>query len=90
MDSDRGGGATIVVSDDGDIWVALTEYDRSGGYDWLVFTPSGELRGMVHTPPDLQLFEIRNDFIVGVVFDELDVPYVRRYPLLPGPDSFSR
>ena len=87
MDSDRGGGATIVVSDDGDIWVALTEYDGSEGYDWLVFTPSGELRGVVHTPPDLQLFAIHNDFIVGVVFDELDVPYVRRYPLQPGPDS---
>ena len=35
----------IVTSDDGDVWVALTEYDGSGGYDWLVFTPSAELRG---------------------------------------------
>jgi hypothetical protein len=82
--------ATIVVSDDGDIWVALTEYNGSEGYDWLVFTPDGELRGVVHTPPDLQLFAIRNDFIVGVVLDELDVPYVRRYALLPGPDSSVR
>ena len=78
---------TIVVSDDGDVWVALTEYDMSGGYDWLVFTPAGELRGMVHTPPDMRLFEIGSDFIVGVVFDEFDVPYVRRYPLLPSRDT---
>ena len=30
--------AAIVISDGGDVWVALTEYDGSGGYDWLVFT----------------------------------------------------
>ena len=77
----------IVVSDDGDIWLALTEYDSSAGYDWLVFAPRGELRGLVHTPPDMQLFEIRSDYIVGVVLDEFDVPYVRRYPLLPSPDG---
>ena len=78
--------AAIVISDGGDVWVALTEYDGSGGYDWLVFTPSAELRGVVHTPPDMQLFEISSNFIVGVVFDEFDVPYVRRYPLLPSRD----
>lgn len=78
--------ANIVVSNGGDVWVALMEYDRSGGYDWLVFNPVGELRGVVHTPPDMQLFEVRSDFIVGVAFDELDVPYVRRYPLHPSPE----
>jgi len=75
--------AAIVVGDGGDIWMALTEYDMSGGLDWLVFTPSGELRGTVHTPPDMQLFEIRSEFILGVYRDDLDVPYVRRYPLVP-------
>ena len=72
----------IVVSDEGDAWVALMEYDASEGYDWLVFSPAGELRGVVHTPPTLRLFEVRSDFIVGVVLDEFDVPFVRRYPLL--------
>jgi hypothetical protein len=74
--------ASVRISDEGDIWVALTEYDASGGYDWLVFTPTGELRGVVHTPPDLQLFAMRADHIVGVFRDGLDVPYVRRYPLV--------
>ena len=71
----------VVVGDLGDVWVSLTEYDLSEGLDWLVFTSTGELRGTVHTPPEFRLREVRNDFIVGFVLDELDVPYVRRYQL---------
>jgi hypothetical protein len=74
----------VVVSEEGDVWVSLTEYDLSGGLDWLVFTRTGELRGKVHTPPELRLRQVHDDFVVGFVLDELDVPYVRRYPLLPG------
>lgn len=73
----------LVVSDAGDLWVARSEYDDSEGFDWLVFTPGGELRGEVHTPPGLHVRAIGRDFIVGFVLDELDVPYLRRYPLLP-------
>jgi hypothetical protein len=39
---------------------------------------------MVHTPPEQRLREVHDDFVVGFVLDELDVPHVRRYPLLPG------
>lgn len=78
---------TIVVSEDGDIWVALTEFDGSGGYDWLVFDGNGGLRGSVRTPPDLIVFEVHQDFVLGVYQDELDVPYVRRYPLQPSSAS---
>lgn len=74
--------AAVVLSAGGDIWVALTEFDASEGYDWLVFDPAGELRGVVHTPPTMRLMVVRPTFIVGVVTDELDVPYVRRYPLV--------
>jgi hypothetical protein len=71
-----------VIADSGDIWVALTEYDGSEGYDWLVFSPAGELLGTVHTPPDTRLLAVHDDFVVGVVLDEFDVPYVRRHALL--------
>ena len=46
-----------------------------------MFTPTGELRGTVHTPAELRLREVRHDFLVGFVLSDLDVPYVRRYPL---------
>ncbi|MEE2899930.1 MAG: 6-bladed beta-propeller [Gemmatimonadota bacterium] len=43
---------------------------------------TGELLGTVHTPPDTRLLAIHDDFVVGVVLDEFDVPYVRRHALL--------
>ena len=72
---------TILVAANGDIWVALTEFDGSDGYDWLVFDSRGELRGSVRTPPRLSVFEVHDDYVVGVFLDDLDVSYVRRYPL---------
>jgi hypothetical protein len=71
----------VVVSRVGDVWVSLTEYDLSEGLDWLVFSPSGELRGKVHTPAELRVRAIDEDLLLGFVLDELDVPRVRRYPL---------
>jgi hypothetical protein len=71
----------VLVTEDGDVWMALAELDASAGYDWLVFSGEDELRGVVHTPPDLLVHDVGRDFVVGVVTDELDVPYVRRYPL---------
>jgi hypothetical protein len=69
------------VDDTGDVWVALQEYDISEGLDWLVFTPEMELRDVVRSPADVQLLYASEDWIVGVYRDELDVPFVRRYPL---------
>ena len=74
--------AAVTLSGGGDIWVALTEFDASDGYDWLVFSSAGELRGLVQTPPTMRLMVVRPSYIIGVVTDELDVPYVRRYPLV--------
>lgn len=74
--------AAVTLGGDGDLWVALTEFDDSNGYDWLVFSSTAELRGLVHTPPNMRLMVVRPRSIIGVVTDELDVPYVRRYPLV--------
>jgi hypothetical protein len=74
----------VVLSDNGDFWVGLTEYDLSSGMDWLVFDRNGALLGSVHTPPEFRLRAIRADYVVGFILDEFDVPFVRRYPLLVG------
>ena len=73
----------IVVAADGDVWMSRMDFDAEEGTDWLVFSADGQLRGTVHTPPDMRLFAVRTDHVVGVVTDDLDVPYVRRYPLAP-------
>lgn len=72
----------VLVSAEGNLWVSLTEFDLSEGLDWLVFSSDGGIRGTVRTPPELRLREVGSDFVVGFVLDDLDVPYVRRYPLL--------
>jgi hypothetical protein len=72
---------SVVVSEQGDVWVSLSEYDLSEGLDWLVFDAAGVLQGTVQTPADFNLRAVGADHIVGFVLDEFDVPYVRRYPL---------
>lgn len=72
---------SLLVSRDGDLWVSRSALDTDDGLDWLVFSPEGELRGAVHTPPGLELRAVTAEYLVGFVLDDLDVPYVRRYPL---------
>jgi hypothetical protein len=76
----------LLLETDGNVWVSLNELDASAGYDWLVLTREGDLLGTVHTPADFQVHHVGRDYLVGVATDELDVPYVRRYPLIP-PDG---
>lgn len=72
----------VLISAEGQVWVASYEFDASDGYEWLVFSATGQLHGTVRTPPDLRVSDIGSGYLVGVVRDELDVEYVRRYPLL--------
>lgn len=80
----------VVVSDGGDVWVSLTEFDLSEGLDWLVFSDTGELSGLVHTPPEFRLVAVSDDSVAGFVLDDLDVPYVHRYPLVDAPAGEGR
>jgi len=77
----------VLVSREGDVWVAEMRYDESAGRDWLVFTPAGELRGTVHTPPRTELHAATADYVIGSMLDELDVPYLQRYPLEAPPTA---
>jgi hypothetical protein len=63
------------------LWVAEWEPDGTPVTGWHVFSSDGELLGRVAVPPGLEVHEIRADYVLGVVTNELDVPFVRRYPL---------
>ena len=52
-----------------------------GGRRWLVFNPNGEGLGSVDMPPDLDVWQIGHDFVLGVWQDEHEVEYVRRHVL---------
>ena len=69
----------------GNLWVR--EYNLPGQEDralWTVFDPEGLVQGFVETPPDLVIYEIGEDYILGKVLDELRVEYVQLWPLNRG------
>lgn len=48
---------------------------------WSIFAPEGHLLGTVETPARFQVRQIGSDFVLGIWTDELDVQYIRMYPL---------
>ena len=66
----------------GNLWVR--EYNLPGQDDravWTVFDPEGLALGFVETPPDLVIYEIGEDYILGKVLDDLRVEYVQLWRL---------
>lgn len=72
----------LLVDAEGNLWVE--EYRRPGDDQprWRVFDADGALLGVVETPPDLTIYQIGPDFVLGRWIDELDVEHVRLYALL--------
>ena len=69
----------LVVDDAGWLWAELYRFDVRRPVRWLVFGPGGEGVGSVDMPPDLEVWQIGHDFVLGVWQDELGVEYVRRH-----------
>ena len=67
----------------GHLWVR--EYNLPGEGDpdpvWTVFDPDGQVLGFVETPAGLSIFEIGEDYILGLARDDLGVEYVRMWSL---------
>lgn len=75
--------SAIEVDALGYLWVR--EYDLPGQERervlWTVFDSGGIVLGFMETPPDLVIYEIGADYIVGKVYDELRVEYVQLWEL---------
>ena len=71
----------LVVDETGWLWAELYRFDVRAPVRWLVFAPNGEGHGSVQMPPDLEVWQIGRDFILGVWEDEYGVEYVRRHAL---------
>ncbi len=48
---------------------------------WTVYDVDGRVRGLVTTPPDLRIFEIGADYILGSTADEFGLEYVQLWTL---------
>lgn len=74
--------SALVVDAERHLWVEeYRAYENPGSAGWQVFDPSGRWLGPVETPDDFLVHQIGEDFVLGVWTDEVDVPYVRLFPL---------
>ena len=71
----------LLVDEVGWLWAELYRWQVRAPVRWLVFGPNGEGLGSVDMPPDLEVWQIGHDFVLGVWQDELEVKYVRRHAL---------
>jgi hypothetical protein len=70
----------IRTDDSGRIWMRPYVWRSSETLArWLVFEPSGQVLGTVTTPATLQVFEIGENYILGVERDEDDAESVVMY-----------
>ena len=72
----------LLIDDAGWLWAELYRFEVLAPVRWLVFSPNGEGVGSVDMPPDLHLWQIGQDFVLGVWRDENRVEYVRRHALI--------
>jgi hypothetical protein len=69
----------LVVDSEGYAWAAEhhSMAERGSATDWEVFAPDGEWLGSVRTPARFTVFEIGQDYVLGIRLDELDVEHVQ-------------
>lgn len=65
----------------GYLWVQEYRFPEQDENVWTVFDGDGRVQGFVETPPDLDVFEIGEDYILGTTTDELGVERVQLWPL---------
>lgn len=76
--------AGIIVDELGDLWVADYTAPGAATRSWTVFDADGRMLGSFDLPGDLNVYQIGDDFILGLWRDELDVQHVRVYRLFRG------
>ena len=67
----------------GHLWVREHELPGEGGAGpvWTVFDPEGRVLGFVETPGGLDIYEIGEDYILGLATDEVGVEYIQVWSL---------
>ena len=76
---------SLVVDQTSALWVRRFGFPWTAEADWIVFGPDGIAVGRLTAPRGFQLFDIGEDYILGLEKDELDVEHVRMYNLIkPG------
>jgi hypothetical protein len=73
---------SIEVDRAGNLWIADFDTRVAPRGRWTVYDPEGRILARVQLPPGINIQEIADDYVLGIVRDELDVEHVRLYTLL--------
>lgn len=67
------------VDRDQRLWVSGPGWPdaEAGLREWTVFSPEGLLLGELGAPPRLRIVDSRDDLVLGIWTDELDVPHIQ-------------
>jgi hypothetical protein len=68
--------SALILDTEGNLWVERGPVPGEGAIEFLLFDPSGLLRGPVLVPP-VRILEIGDDYVLGVARDEMEVQYVQ-------------
>ena len=71
----------FVADPEGYLWVAPYRPAPGQAVPWLVVKLDGAIMGDVELPDGFTPLEIGPDYMIGVVRDDFDIPYVRMYGL---------
>ena len=74
------------AGEDACLWVEVVQEDQESPMShWDVLDPEGEVRGGVELPrTGLRILRLHGDDVWASVADDLDVPWLVRYRLVPG------
>ena len=71
----------LSVDLEGNLWLEGYSTREGLGREWIVLAPDGSLLARARGPARFTPYEIGSDYLLGVWTDEMEIPYVRRYPL---------
>jgi len=73
----------LIVDRVGRVWVRRFRRPTEKEADeWIIFDSVGTLIARIHTPLDLQVYDIREDYVVGKTKGDFDEEYIRRFELI--------
>jgi hypothetical protein len=75
---------SLLLDAEGSLWVEDTHIPGDTLRTWTVFDEEGAPVTRLSLPRANRVLEIGSDFVLAVFRDELDVEYVRSYPLTRG------
>ncbi len=75
--------ATAMADLKGHLWVREFELpgEERPNPVWTIFDPDGRVLGYVDTPAGLNIYEIGDDYILGIARDDMRVEYVQVWTL---------